>query len=97
MAIVSDARSGFAFLPELGKLEDSTGQLLVRALLGAIRDGRCVPREVRVRQKEFKILLSTLSERLGFDVRVTKSLPALDHLKDHFLSMIGDTGEFSSR
>jgi hypothetical protein len=94
MAIVSDAGSGFAFQPELGKPEESTGQLLVRALLGAIRDWRCVPREVRVRQEEFKILLSTLSERLGFDLRVTKSLPALDQLKDHFLAMVGDAGEF---
>jgi hypothetical protein len=95
IAIVSDADSGFALQPELGKPGDSTGQLLVRALLGAMRVGRCVPSEVRVRQKEFKILLSTLSQRLGFDVRVTKSLPALDELKDHFLAMVGDPGEFS--
>jgi len=45
--------------------------------------------------KEFKILLSELSERIGFGVRVTKSLPALDHLKDHFLAMVGDPGEIS--
>lgn len=96
MAMVSDAGSGFAFQPALGKPEDSTGQLLVLALLGAMREGRCLPSEVRVRQKEFKVLLGTLSERLGFDLRVTKSLPALDHLKDHFLAMIGDPGEFSA-
>jgi hypothetical protein len=95
IAMVSDGDSGFAFLPELGKPEDSTGQLLARALLGAMRDGRFVPREVRVRHKEFKILLSALSERIGFGVRVTKSLPALDHLKDHFLAMVGDPGEIS--
>jgi len=93
--LVSDADSGLALQPVLGKPEESTGQLLMQALLGAIRDGPCVPREVRVRQKEFKILLSTLSERLEFDVRVTKSLPALDQLKSHFLTMIGDPGEFS--
>jgi len=95
IAMVSDADSGFAFQPELGKPEESTGELLVRALLGAMRDGRCVPREVRVRQKDFKILLSTLSKRLDIDVRLTKSLPALDALKDDFLAMIGDAGEFS--
>jgi hypothetical protein len=95
IAMVSDGDSGFAFLPELGKPEDSTGQLLARALLGAMRDGRFVPSEVRVRHKEFKILLSALSERIGFGVRVTKSLPALDHLKDHFLAMVGDPGEIS--
>jgi hypothetical protein len=94
-ALVSDADSGFAFQPVLGKPADSTGQLLAQALLGAIRDGRCVPREIRVRQKEFKVLLNKLSERLECDVRVTKSLPALDQLKDHFFAMIGDSGEFS--
>src|SRR6266853_61362 len=95
IAMVSDGDSGFAFQPELGKPEDSTGQLLARALLGAMRDGRFVPSEVRVRHKEFKILLSALSEKIGFGVRVTKSLPALDHLKDHFLAMVGDPGEIS--
>src|SRR6266550_6740939 len=95
IAMVSDGDSGFAFQPELGKPEDSTGQLLARALLGAMRVGRFVPSEVRVRQKEFKILLSALSERIGFDVRVTKTLPALDQLKDHFLAMVGDPGEIS--
>jgi hypothetical protein len=95
MAMVSDADSGFAFQPELGKPEDSTGQLLLRALLGAMREGRFVPNEVRVRHKELKILLSTLSERIGFDVRVAESLPALDQLKDHFFAMVGDPGEIS--
>jgi hypothetical protein len=94
-ALVSDADSGFAFQPVLGKAEESTGQLLIQALLGAIRDGSCVPSEIRVRQREFKILLSRLSEKLECDVRVMKSLPALDLLKDHFLAMLGDPGEFS--
>jgi len=95
MAMVSDASSGLAIRPELGKPEDSTGQLLAQALLGAMRDTRCVPVEVRVRQKESKILLSKLSERLGFDVRVTKSLPALDDFKEHLLAMMEGSGEFS--
>jgi len=60
-----------------------------------MRDGRLVPSEGRVRDKEFKILLSALSEKIGFGVRVTNSLPALDHLKDHFLAMVGDPGEIS--
>jgi hypothetical protein len=88
VALVSDAHSFLAFQPVLGKPEDRLGQLLVQALLGAMRDGRRVPTEVRVRLKEYKIVLSALSERLGFDVRVTKSLPALDRLKAHFLAMI---------
>lgn len=95
IAMVSDADTGIAFQPELGQPEESTGQILARALLRAIRDGRCLPCEVRVRKKEFKILLSALSERLGFDVRVTKRLQTLDDMKDPFLAMIGDPGEFS--
>ncbi len=94
MAIVNDADSGYAFKPELGKPEEPIGELLVRALLGAMRDGRCVPEEVRVRQKDFQVLLSTLSERLGFVVRVMKSLPALDCLKNSLLAMMGEPGEF---
>jgi hypothetical protein len=94
MAMTSDAHSGFAFQPALGTPEDSTGQLLVQALLSAIHGARLVPAEVRVRQKDFKILLSALSERLGFEVRVTKSLPAVDELMDHFLRMVEGTGEF---
>ncbi len=94
MAIVNEADSGYAFKPELGKPEDPVGDLLVRALLGAMREGRFVPREVRVRQKDFQILLGALSERLGFEVRVTKSLPALDCLKNSLLSMMGEPGEF---
>jgi hypothetical protein len=95
MAIVADGDSGYAFQPELGEPGDSAGKLLAGALLGAMRSARCVPREVRVRRNEFKILLSTLSERLGFAVRVTQSTPALNELKRHFLKMIGDPGEIS--
>jgi len=89
MALVSDAKSGLAFAPELGGPGDSTGQLLVRALLGAMRKGRFVPLEVRVGQNESKILLGKLAERLGFDVRVTKSLPAVNDFKDHLFEMMG--------
>jgi hypothetical protein len=95
MAIVADGDSGFAFQPELGKPGDSAGKLLVGALLGAMRSVRCVPREVRVQRKEFQILLSGLSERLGFVVRVTKSTPAVNELKRQFLKMLGDPGEIT--
>ena len=96
MVMVVDAASGFAFQPELGMLDDSTGRLLVRALLGAMRDGRCIPTEVRVNRKEIKILLGPLSAKLGFDVRVAKSLPMLINLRDHFLATVGVPGEFST-
>jgi hypothetical protein len=96
MAMVTDAASGFAFQPELGLPDDSTGRLLVRALLGAMRDGRCIPTEVRVNRKEIKILLGPLSARLGFEVRIAKSLPMIISFRDHFLETVGVPGEFST-
>jgi hypothetical protein len=93
MAIVADGDSGYAFQPELGQPGDSAGKLLVGALLGAMRAVRCVPREVRVRRNELKIPLRALSERLGFVVRVTKSTPAVNELKRHYLKMMGYRGE----
>jgi hypothetical protein len=96
MALATDAVSGFAFQPELGLPEDSTGRLLVRALVGAMREWKCIPTEVRVKRKDIKILLGPLSERLGFEVRVTKSLPMLKSMLDHFLATIGAPGEYSS-
>jgi hypothetical protein len=95
MAIVADGDSGYAFQPELGTPGDSAGKLLVGALLGAMRAVRCVPREVRVQRNELKILLSELSERLGFVVRVAKSTPAVNELKRHFLKMMGDSGDIT--
>jgi hypothetical protein len=93
LAMVADGESGIAYQPELGRPGDPAGRLLVRALLGAMRAARRVPREVRVQRKEFKILLSALSERLGIVVRVTKSTPALNQLKRHFLRTIGEPAE----
>jgi len=95
MALVSDAESGFAFSPELGKPGEPASELLVRALLGAIKEGRRVPREVLVRQKDTRVFLSGLAEKLGFIVSVVNSLSAVDALKDGLLSMMRDPGKFS--
>jgi uncharacterized protein DUF6930 len=94
-AIVCDGDSGFAFQPELGKPGESAGDLLVRAILGAIRNSRAVPREIRVRKKELKFLLEELSAKLGFAIHVKKSLSMLDPFKEELLAHVGDPGEFS--
>jgi hypothetical protein len=91
-----DARSGFLFQPELASAEDSTGKILSRVVLNAILGGRFVPHEIRVRHLEFQALLEGLACRLGFSVRVAKTLPALDHAKSHLLAMMGESGGFAS-
>jgi hypothetical protein len=92
-AVVCDGDSGYAFQPELGMPGEPSGGLLVRAILGAIRSNRVVPREIRVRKQEFKFLLEDLSARLGCEIRVKKSLPMLDPFKKGLLGFMGDPGE----
>ncbi len=92
-AIVCDGDSGFAFQPELGMPGEPAGELLVRAILGAIRENRIVPREIRVRKQSFKFLLEGLSARLGIEVRAKKSLPMVDSFKTGLRAQLGDPGE----
>jgi hypothetical protein len=90
---VCDGDSGFAFQPELGQPGEPAGVLLVRAILGAIRDAQAVPIEIRVQKQEFRFMLEALSEKLGIAVRVKKSLPALNFFRKGLLAHIGDPGE----
>ncbi len=92
VGIATDARSGYLFQPDVGNAGDSTGEILVRVVLNAILGGRFVPQEIRVRHREFEVLLQGLAHRLGSSVRVAKSLPALDQAKKHLLAMMGDSG-----
>jgi hypothetical protein len=88
VGLATDARSGFLFQPEVASAEDSTGEILVRVILNAISGGRFIPQEIRVRRKEFEVLLEGLACRLGSSVRVAKRLPALDQAKNHLLAMM---------
>jgi len=94
MGLATDALSGFVFQPEVGSAQDSTGEILLRVVLNAILGGRFVPQEIRVRHREFEVLLEGLACRLGSSVRVAKRLPALDQAKNHLLAMMGDSGVF---
>lgn len=94
-AIVCDGESGLALQPELGQPGEPAGDLLVRAILGAIRKARAVPLEIRVRKQEFKYLLEGLSAKLGIVIHVKKSLAMLDPFKEVLLAHMGDPGEFS--
>jgi hypothetical protein len=92
--MVADAATGIVFPPVLAKPEDATADVLVTAIVKAIQTARCLPREVHVTDKTFKVLLEPLAEELGFSVRVRKSMAALELAKDHLLSMMGDPGPY---
>ncbi len=97
VGLAIDAKSGFAYPPEVSLPASSTGEGLTRVVLQAIESACALPREVHVRGGEFKVLLEPLAQALGFSVRVMKSLPALDFAKKQLLKMMGDQGPLSSR
>lgn len=92
MGLAIDAQSGFAYPPEVSSPELATGDVLMRVTLRAIESACALPLEVHVRSGEFKLLLEPLAQALGFSVRATKSLPALDFAKCQLLEMMGDPG-----
>lgn len=92
MAMVINSKTAHAYPPEVLLPSASTGDALASAALRAIETARALPREIRVRQSTFKSLLEPLAKELGFPVRVVKSLPALDHAKEHLLRLMGDPG-----
>lgn len=95
MGLATDARSGLVFEPQISSPHDFTGDiLLLVVVLNAILGGHFVPEEIRVRHEEFQMLPEGLAYTLGSFVRVAKSLPALDHAKNHLLAMMGDPGVF---
>jgi hypothetical protein len=95
MGLAIDAESGLAYPPEVSLPATSTGDVLARVVLQAIESACALPYDVRVRDGEFKVLLDPLALALGFCVRVTKSLPALDLAKKQLLEMMGDRGPLS--
>ena len=97
MGLAIDAKSGLAYPPEVSLPASSAGDVLTRVVLQAIESACALPREVHVREGEFKALLDPLAQALGFSVRVMKSLPALDFAKKQLLEMMGDPGPLSPR
>ena len=91
-AMAIDAETAFAYHPELATPSTSTGDVLVTALLNAIEKSRALPCEVHVKQLSFEAALAPLAKGLGFQIRIVKSLPALDYAKEHLLRMMGDPG-----
>jgi hypothetical protein len=94
LGLVADANSGLVFPPELGTPERTTSDIIATALLNAIETARCLPREIRVSQHQFKACLEPLARELGITVRTVERLPALQEAKEHLLTMMGDPGPF---
>jgi hypothetical protein len=96
MALAIDSKTGFVYPPKLLLPSASTGDALVGAILQTIDAAGAVPREIRVKESTFKTLLEPLAENLGFQVRVVKSLPALDRAKESLLQMMGEPGPYTT-
>ncbi len=92
VGLAVDAKTAFAFPPEIGAPEKSTGDLLAEVVLKAIECKRALPAEIQVREPEFRIMLDRLAQALGVSVKVKKSLPALDFAKSELQAMMGDPG-----
>lgn len=94
VGLVTDAATEFLFPPELGKPEDCTGDVLVRAILAAVKTGHRLPQEVRVKERDYKVVLEPLAASLGFSIRLAKSIPSTELAKDHLLGMMGEPPPF---
>ena len=93
--LVIDAATGFLLPPVLGTAPDATGDLLVRAVLGAIECGRLIPLDVHVKDSDSVILLGPLARELGFTLKIAESLPALEYAKRQLLKAMEFPGSFS--
>ncbi len=88
VALVADARTGFVHPPQIDSPGDNTGKSLSDVLLSVIEAGRVIPVEVHVRDRKKKHQLDRLAKELGFRLRASESLPALDLAKDALLGMM---------
>jgi hypothetical protein len=90
--VVCDADSGFAYHVEAGQAGDSTGELFVRALLASMKNARFVPREIRVKDADFKIVLGELAAKLDLKLTLKDSLPFADEFERGLREHLGDPG-----
>jgi hypothetical protein len=89
IALAIDSKTAIAFPPLVSAPEESTGNMLQQVVLKAIKVKHALPVEVRVLNREFKILLDPLAESLGFQITIQDSLPALNFAKTEMEAMLG--------
>jgi hypothetical protein len=87
-----DAETRLLYAAEVVEPSEAAGRFLVRILIDTIQGAGFIPAEVRVKDPNAKILLSSLAERLGFAVVVKKKLAALELAKRELLRTLGDPG-----
>lgn len=83
VALAVDADSGLVLSSEIASPTKFAGDVLAGAIIKAVRSGRALPREIRVRDRKFKDTLAPLSELCGFPIKVVRSLPALEEARAH--------------
>ena len=76
-----DAESCFLYMVEALEPVRSLGEALVEGVLRTIEKGKFVPAEVWVKDESCRLVLLPLRERFGFELRVSKGLPALEFAK----------------
>jgi hypothetical protein len=85
-----DAETRLLYAAEVVEPSEAAGRFLVRVLIDTIQGAGFIPAEVRVKDPNAKILLSSLAERLGFAVVVRKKLAVLEPAKRELLRTLGD-------
>lgn len=85
VALAVDAESGFVYQPQLADPQTSAGNMLIRALIGAIQSTNVFPSEVRLRNLRIQDCLAPVAESLGLPLRVVQQLPALDEARESLL------------
>jgi hypothetical protein len=94
--LVTDAERQFVYASEAFTPAAAKGAILAQGVLKTIEQHKFVPAEIRVRDEVSRGLLSPLQARLGFELRVSSKLSALDHAKKHLLDRMGDPGQILS-
>ena len=87
-----DAETRFLYVAEMAEPSEPAERFLVRILIDTIQGAGFIPAEVRVKDPNAQILLSSMAERLGFAVVVKKKLAVLESAKSHLLRTLGDPG-----
>ncbi len=87
-----DAESRFLYMVEALEPVRLASEGLMEAVLQTIEKGKFVPAEVRVKDESHRFLLLPLKERMGFEVRVSETLPALEFAKGELQKALGDLG-----
>lgn len=78
LLVVLDARSGYAYPPDLRQPGEPLAAAGARVLAEAIRTRQAVPDRVLVTDEQFATGLAELAKALGFEIRLKSHVPVLD-------------------